>query len=423
MTAPRIRVEYEELSRIAQIFGGEGEQVAGLVRNLKAGLEVLRRGDWVGPGANAFYAEMDGQVLPSLARINAAMSQAQNATLRVRAVIQEAETEAARVLNALPGNAPAVNAGGANPSMGSGGASGGANAGASFARNPSIDDVDVSNVTYRKVPGELFVDDAGNANRNGVSPNDVTQGQLGDCYFLSSLAAVAAQNPDLIRNMIQPNPDGTYTVTFKKQDWLGNWHDEKVTVDGELPVRQSLAEIVQEAVDKTQGKPAWDFSGRLAFAKAGDFAGGKPELWVAIVEKAYAKQAGGYDEIEGGWSKDVLPMITGQRNIVHDPEDLSFGELSESFKKGSAITLESRDKGKDVLWWHLGDDPMHDNSLYKIGTLIPNHTYYVVGVDEVNKTVIVKNPWGWGKNPTQAIPFSDVQGAFREIVTNDGTRK
>jgi hypothetical protein len=47
---------------------------------------------------------------------------------------------------------------------------------------------------------------------NGVSYNDVDQGQLGDCSFMASLASVAALDPNFIYEMITDNHDGTYTV-------------------------------------------------------------------------------------------------------------------------------------------------------------------------------------------------------------------
>jgi len=421
VAADKIRGDYAELDRIGQIFGGQAEQVAGMAKNLEKCVDVLRGGDWVGHGASAFYAEMNGQVMPSLLRLARALTQAQSATALIRAGIQGAEAEAARVLNALPGNASAVNAAGAKPRLLSGGTPGGANGVASFARNPSFDDVNANNGPYRTVPGEVSVDDAGQVSPNGISPNDVTQGNLGDCYVLSSLAAVATQNPDLIRNMIRANPDGTYTVTFKKQNSFGVWYDSPVTVDGKFPVELSYLEAWQEGIDKGLGKPDWDLSKRLPYAKPGDYAGGKPELWVAIIEKAYAKQGGGYDKIGGGgFTENVLPMITGQRSIGHDPQKMSLHELSESFKNGSAITVETH---KPWPWYLTQVDSVGGNGLFNKGVLTPSHGFYVVGVDEANGTVIVKNPWGWGKNPTQAIPYSELQKASQNIVTNDGTRR
>ena len=44
--------------------------------------------------------------------------------------------------------------------------------------------------------------------------SQIVQGQIGDCWFLASAAAVGANDPDFIRDHIQYNPDGSYTVTL-----------------------------------------------------------------------------------------------------------------------------------------------------------------------------------------------------------------
>lgn len=48
----------------------------------------------------------------------------------------------------------------------------------------------------------------------GVKPEAVRQGKLGSCYFHSVIAALAHVDPKKIQEMIQQNPDGTYTVQF-----------------------------------------------------------------------------------------------------------------------------------------------------------------------------------------------------------------
>ncbi|MBL9039566.1 MAG: hypothetical protein JNG84_13690, partial [Archangium sp.] len=55
--------------------------------------------------------------------------------------------------------------------------------------------------------------------KDGVSPGDVRQGALANCYFPGAIAAVAATNPEVIRDMVKDNGNGTYTVTFKQMDW------------------------------------------------------------------------------------------------------------------------------------------------------------------------------------------------------------
>lgn len=47
-----------------------------------------------------------------------------------------------------------------------------------------------------------------------VGSEAVQQGQLGDCWFLSTLAVVADEHPQLIASMIQVNQDASYTVKF-----------------------------------------------------------------------------------------------------------------------------------------------------------------------------------------------------------------
>ena len=73
MAAPKIRSDYDQLNHIGQRFGQEGESTRQLIQSLRQNLDTLRGGDWIGPGATAFYSEMDGSVMPSLKRLAAAM--------------------------------------------------------------------------------------------------------------------------------------------------------------------------------------------------------------------------------------------------------------------------------------------------------------------------------------------------------------
>ena len=52
------------------------------------------------------------------------------------------------------------------------------------------------------------------SSRSTPSHADEYQGELGDCYFISSLGTLADSNPAAIENMFINNGDGTYTVRF-----------------------------------------------------------------------------------------------------------------------------------------------------------------------------------------------------------------
>lgn len=57
---------------------------------------------------------------------------------------------------------------------------------------------------------------------DSIKPDAIRQGDSPDCHFLAALAAVANAHPELIRDAIKENSDGTFTVTFagdKKQSY------------------------------------------------------------------------------------------------------------------------------------------------------------------------------------------------------------
>jgi hypothetical protein len=120
----------------------------------------------------------------------------------------------------------------------------------------------------------------------------VVQGQngqryLGDCWLLSSLAAIAQTQPQVLEGAITDLGDGTYRVRLHRQERSGEMKAEDVRVEGSLP--------------KTA-------DGRDAYAQRTD----PKELWVGIIEKAFAAWKGGYGALDGGVPSDALTALTGR---------------------------------------------------------------------------------------------------------------
>jgi Calpain family cysteine protease len=166
------------------------------------------------------------------------------------------------------------------------------------------------NVVYKTAEGTLF-------GPGGPSQNDVAQGWVGDCYFMSSLAETALQSPQTIKSMFINNGDGTYTVRFFNYDSSnGTWQPDYVTVNLQLPVMQSSGE----------------------FAFAGWYQGGKPVtytshtavLWPALAEKAYAELAA------EGWSRSTGPGGSGISSTPSDWNQNSYDALAE----GDGVALQ-----------------------------------------------------------------------------------
>jgi WXG100 family type VII secretion target len=104
MSAPKVRGNYEQLQQIAAKFKAEGNRASDVQRAIKGDVEKLRGGDWIGKGATRFYQEMDSDVLPALKRLIDAMGEADRVTLQIKQVIQQAEADAAKILDKEPGD-------------------------------------------------------------------------------------------------------------------------------------------------------------------------------------------------------------------------------------------------------------------------------------------------------------------------------
>lgn len=100
MAAPRIQAQFDDLKKIADTFNKNAEAIQKMTKNLLSCKDTLQNGDWIGKGADKFYNEMNSEVLPTLTRLNQAMSQASQITNQVAQTMQQAKDEAQNVLKA-----------------------------------------------------------------------------------------------------------------------------------------------------------------------------------------------------------------------------------------------------------------------------------------------------------------------------------
>lgn len=219
--------------------------------------------------------------------------------------------------------------------------------------DPNLSWDTADSVELRTPPGAaLYVD--------GVHHDDVVQNELGDCFLLASLSALAAVRPAAIEAALTDHGDGTYTVRFFEKQGRGRLRPVEIRVDADLPTRST---------------------GELVYAQ-----GRAPgELWPALIEKAWATWKGGYGELAlGGYARDALTALTGAPVDFYNP----------------MRALESRDL------WQLLTEAHAEGRAMVIGTgeapregLVPMHLYAVVGVREEagEKRVTLRNPYGQGE--------------------------
>ena len=137
------------------------------------------------------------------------------------------------------------------------------------------------------------------------SPSDIIQGGVGDCWFISA-AAVVAERQDLISRIFSKHLyQGTIPTNGKLDVQLcidGKW--TSVVVDTFLPVK-----TIESKTAAKQRSALEQFGMQFAATYAKPGAGNS--LWVAYLEKAYAKACGSYQAISGGEIVEAMGVLCG----------------------------------------------------------------------------------------------------------------
>jgi len=235
--------------------------------------------------------------------------------------------------------------------------------------------------------------------KDGVNIYGVSQGTLGDCYFMASLGAVAHHSPDTIRNMIKENRDGTYTVTFPGAK------DEPITVQ---PITEAERGIFTGAADHGE--------------------------WAAVIEKGY----GTYCQ-KHFWRRTPKNMSGG--NLPAEGAD-GGGMLLDNLMNlltGKGTTQDWLANPVPLLHWVPTGDPdalvkaklyaaVGSNQEHKVPTVawqkpwnqtavsdVTNHVYSVLDYNPAGGdggTLTLYNPWGH----KEAISFKQFSERFMSVA-------
>ncbi|KAJ9442418.1 Calpain-type cysteine protease DEK1 [Diplonema papillatum] len=239
-----------------------------------------------------------------------------------------------------------------------------------------------------------------------IEPNDIDQGALADCYLMGALSAVA-EFERLVRSCFESGQDpdlGLYRVSLCKNGW---W--QTVIVDDFLPC--------------SGPKPA--------FARNRD----EPhELWVSLIEKAYAKVHGSFAAIMSGGAAPALGDLTGCPYKTFDFE----GEGATSFDQ---LLLNDEHEflqvlgtpGKNIMYVPESAVTAEQKKLwdeYQAVGLICEHSYSLITVKKTSKgdeLCMIRNPWGndkewtgkWSDSDKSWTPELKKECGF--VASDDGT--
>ena len=220
---------------------------------------------------------------------------------------------------------------------------------------------------------------------------DVIQGNLGDCYFLSSVANLC-KFPGLIKSLFKTkemNRDGYYEIFFRIDG-----KKQIVIIDDYFPVYK---------------KNKWP-----CFAQPH----GK-ELWVMLLEKAWAKVNGGYVNIIGGMSSQALECLTGFGSLVYNTNKMKPEELNNC-KSEIIKNIKIADQSHCLISCATGEEANIKN-LEKVG-LIQTHEYTILKIAQIpinqgKSEYLFKLRNSWGQKEWNG-DWSDKSNLWTEILKN-----
>eukprot|EP00929_Paragymnodinium_shiwhaense_P068576 TRINITY_DN3450_c0_g1_i1.p1 TRINITY_DN3450_c0_g1~~TRINITY_DN3450_c0_g1_i1.p1 ORF type:complete len:1318 (-),score=351.90 TRINITY_DN3450_c0_g1_i1:414-4367(-) len=209
--------------------------------------------------------------------------------------------------------------------------------------------------------------------KGSVKPGDICQGQIGTCFLLGAIGAMASQREAcLLKMFIKYDVElGIYGIRFNKD---GEW--SYVIVDDWFPV---------------------DEDGQLLYARCAD----PQEVWVPLLEKAFCKLHTCFEMCDGGLCSEAIFAffggVSGQFAIrkQHRREPRRYFKImKQAMSRGWLLTsafvpqpgASSQGGGK------CGED------LLPCG-LVGGHAYSVLKVVEAQgqQLVCCRNPWGSGE--------------------------
>ena len=257
--------------------------------------------------------------------------------------------------------------------------------------------VSSSGFTYTTANGSLFT--------TTPSHNDEFQGELGDCYFISSLGMIADNNPQAIKNMFIDNGDGTFTVRFYGGQYGASYGTNGAISDG-FASGKGTADYV------TVNRSLVTFTGSggmLAYADCGEYASSSTaSLWIPLAEKAYAEwnQTGNegrdgtnnYSSIEGGWMAAVSSQVLGYNASDYSLTASTQQTMINALANHQAVTIGT-------------DGSSNANDTLQYG-LYGSHAYGVIGYNASAGTFTLYNPWGMDQ--PQPMTWADLE------ATTDG---
>ena len=218
----------------------------------------------------------------------------------------------------------------------------------------------------------LYLTEVGD--RSAISVADIHQGQLGDCFLLAAVGELAIYDPAAITKMIGVNANGTESVALFEAAHGG------VPGFGATQFSATSQTVTNSFSTASVNNGATQ-----------DAVGNSKEIWVQVLEKAYAQANGGYTGIANGGNPCIaLQQLTGHTAQWESAAAATTSSLTADVNAGDLIVMDTA-AGSNLPAGLVGDHA------YMFDGLVNNN-----GVSSVR----LANPWGFDQ--PALIPVSQL---------------
>jgi len=89
-----IRADYDQLEEVASRFANQSQVIQQMLQKVRSSMGKLEDGGWIGRGSDAFFQEMQGEVLPASLRLQEVLEEASQVARNIIQIVRQAEDEA-----------------------------------------------------------------------------------------------------------------------------------------------------------------------------------------------------------------------------------------------------------------------------------------------------------------------------------------
>ncbi|XP_075720740.1 calpain-13-like [Rhinoderma darwinii] len=202
---------------------------------------------------------------------------------------------------------------------------------------------------------------------DGASIFDIVQGEIGDCWVLSAVGSLTLHRK-FLENVLPKDQEFTnkYAGIFHFRFWqYGEWVD--VVVDDRLPMLNGSYLSVQPRISH--------------------------EFWPSLLEKAYAKLRGSYQNLHWGFISEAMVDFTGGVQM-----DFNLSKAPSDLRDIVLAAVRSRS-----LMGCTTPGDLHTGNAELQNGLVQGHAYTVTDGTQIEYSnrsediVRVWNPWGKGE--------------------------